>query len=47
MKTITAQFVYLIFIAGRIKRKIELTIIHLTNMKPFATLQSIIISMAN
>jgi hypothetical protein len=47
MNTIEAKFASLIAKVTDIKRRLELFVILLINKKPFATLQSIIISMAN
>ena len=47
MKTIAAQIDIILFTVAKVKRRLELTIILLTNTKPFATLERIIIGMAN
>ena len=47
MNTIEAKFASLIAKVTDIKRKFEVVVILLINTKPFVTLQSIIISMAN
>ena len=47
LNTIEAKFASLIAKVTDIKRKFELVVILLINTKPFVTLQSIIIRMAN
>jgi hypothetical protein len=47
MNTMAAKFAALIAKASDMERRLELFVILLINTKPFATLQSIIISMAN
>ncbi|HEX8675663.1 MAG TPA: hypothetical protein VF700_00495 [Segetibacter sp.] len=47
MNTIEAKFVSLMAKVTEIKTRLELFVILLINKKPFATLESIIISMAN
>lgn len=47
MKIFTSQFVAIIVTVAEIKRSIELFIIHVTNKKPYKTVESIIISLAN
>ena len=47
MNTIAAKFASLIAKVTDVKRRLEFFVILLINKKPFETLQSIIISMAN
>ena len=47
MKAITANVVAMIAKVEVLKKKTDLFIIRITNLKTFATLESIIISMAN
>lgn len=47
MKTITTQIISMVAVVAGLKRKFVLLMIQLTNLKPVATLQTIIISMAN
>jgi len=47
MKKITAKILSVAAVVAVIKRKTELIIIQLTNLKSFAVLERIIVSMAN